>query len=148
MARGDCVTAWQPDTRHTKTFGSYTLTPERRDGETAHRIDLPDGRSIRVLPDGSRSGQWRAHALREALKSTAALVGVSEALTVDHLVGRLAVNGLLWDWVDLAAEAREAVTIEEWLMAWFADVDASRVELPFLLLNALAVDGWQIVRAS
>lgn len=138
---------WVVDDRHEKIYGSVRMAPERQGGETAHRISLPDGRVIRVLPDGTTSGQARARVSREACKETADLKGGSVDLIANHLIGRLAMAGVLWDWVDEAREAREALSITDWLVVWCDARDMSEA-WAHQLLNDLKTDGWQIVRAG
>lgn len=142
---------WKPDTRHVKTYGDLTLTPERQGQETAHRIDIPGGLSVRAVPDGQTSGRKRSHVVSKALTELGMMdPPPSYDLAANYLLGQLALSGLTWEWCDLATEAREAVTIEEWLTHWMeaeghpvtGDIAASR------LLADLSSDGWQIVRAS
>lgn len=132
--------SWKPETRpeHIKTFGDYTLTPERDGNRTAHLINLGD-RKIRVLPDADTTGQKRATVCRRALEQIAALNGVSGDVIETYLVGALAREGLSWEYV--AGDLRD-VTIEEWLEHYF-EADATD---PRILLRDLDDDGWEIVR--
>jgi hypothetical protein len=137
---------WAPDDRHIRTFGDLTLTPERNGGETAHRVDVPGGLSVRALPDGETSGMKRSHVIVKALTALGEMdPAPSYDLATNYLIGQLALSGMQWEWCDLATEARETVKIEEWLEAWFTDRELSEA-WAFQLLDDLKTDGWRVSR--
>lgn len=135
---------WTPDERHIRTFGPYALTPERKGLETAHRVDIPGGLSVRALPDGRTSGQKRSHVILKALKE---LDGFDPApsydLATNYLIGQLALSAINWEWADTETEALHAVSIEEWLEHWFTERDLNEA-WAFQLLADLKTDGWQV----
>lgn len=143
---GVLVVTWTPDLRHQKTYGTLTLTPERNGGETAHRVDIPGGLSVRALPDGRTSGQKRSHVIVKALVA----LGMMDPppaydLAANYLIGQLALSAMTWEWADTETEALRSVSIEEWLESWFLDRDLSLAWAHHLLAD-LKVDGWQVGR--
>lgn len=137
---------WEPETREKfhKQFGDYRLIPERnKQGETAHLVDLGD-RKIRVLPDGSHSGQKRATVVRRALETLAALNGVSGDVAESYFVGSVAREDLSWEYV--THDDLRDVTIEEWLEHYFHEHAADPVYMTNHFQPDLKADGWAIVR--
>lgn len=134
-----------------KIFGPFWLIPERDGSETAHLVEWPDGRRLRVLPDGINSGQRRSRVVSEALKRVCDQLGgedhVSELaaedpggitdLALTFVVGAIARADLSWEYPPPDLE----VSIEEWLAEWL-EAGGSAEQL----LHELGVDGWKIVR--
>lgn len=141
------MTQWKRDTRpeNVRTFGDFKVFSEvNSDRKTAHVVQLPDGREIRVLPD-DRGGHARSKAVRQAVEIAQ---GVSERLEGDE--GRLVLIGALshyqLHWEELQPDL--GVSIEEWMAHWFKitfDDDMPR-DAAGLLLRELGDDGWEIVR--
>lgn len=140
------MTQWKRDTRleNVRTFGDFHIYSEvNPDRETAHVVQFPDGREIRVLPDERSTGRSRATALREgveALADRSDVLGGAEGLLVDSydarvwFTGWLAMRGLVWEGVTV--DLRD-VSIEEWLAEWL-EAGGSAEQL----LHDLDVDGW------
>lgn len=138
---------WRRDTRpeNVRTFGDFKIFSEvNSDRETAHVVQFPDGREIRVLPDPNHNGRVRAAVVRGAVEAVNDRNGPLEADTAVLVVlGALARAGLKWQ--ELAGE----VSIEEWLESWFANDLPDRGPADFMaecLLGALQDDGLEIVR--
>lgn len=147
---------WKTDARSLRTFGPYTLHSERDGQETAHLVAFPDGRKVRVVPDGRNSGQRRSRVTSEALAAICEQVGGVEHASelardginpimdpVAYLVGCLAVAGGAWEMV------LPEVTIGEWLDGWFnwpGDWSFDTRDTSRALLYDLDTAGWQIVR--
>jgi hypothetical protein len=142
---------WKPDPRTELRFGPYVLTSERDGQETAHLVAFPDGREVRVLPDGRNSGQRRSRVTSEALTTLHELWQgqhfSDDAPAIDpvaYLVGCFAVAGLTWELV------LPEVTIGEWLDGWFNwpgdRLSLDTRDMSRALLYDLDTAGWQIVR--
>lgn len=152
---------WRRDERpeNVRTFGDFKVFSEtRKDGgvnETAHVVQFPDGREIRVKPDPEIGGRSRAAVVREAvagLANTYKLLGGAEGVLRQdydpalYLYGVLAHNGLEWE------NALE-VSIEEWLANYIEEVWTLSDDPPTEytdearhFLKALEADGWTIER--
>ena len=133
------MSGWKRDIRpeNVRTFGDFQIFSEvNSDRETAHVIQFPDGREIRVLPDDAHNGRVRAVVVRGAVEAVNDRNGPLEADTAVLVVlGALARAGLKWQ--ELAGE----VSIEEWLTEWL-EAGGSADQL----LHELDADGWEIVR--
>jgi hypothetical protein len=108
------VATWRSDTRHAKTFGSFSMVSQvngRR--ETAHLIDLGH-LEIRVLPDDRTSGAQRARVVKGALDQAMRLVGVSEDVITDCVLGKIARAGLSWELIE-SEEALEEL-LDDWVL--------------------------------
>jgi hypothetical protein len=124
---------------------------ERDRQETAHLVAFPDGRQVRVLPDGQNSGQRRSRVTSEALAAICEQVGGEDHASelardginpimdpVVYLLGCFAVAGLTWELV------LPELMIGEWLDEWWERREVDR--RPGWLLEDLDADGWKIVR--
>jgi hypothetical protein len=100
-----------------------------RDGQkTAHLVAFPDGRKVRVVPDGRNSGQRRSRVTSEALAAICEQVGGEDHASelardginpimdpVAYLIGCLAVAGLTWQII--GGELTPGEWWEDWLEA-------------------------------
>lgn len=133
---------WRTDERpeNTLQIGGITRVSQthKQNGDTAHLLTFSDGRQIRVLPDGT-SGQGRSRKVKAAMGSAEALTGKSVDVIATYVVGYLAETGLTWESVGNVRED----TIEEWLTGWFNESEPINSRI---LLDDLAIDGWEIRR--
>lgn len=126
---------WKTDSRSLRTFGPYIVYSERDGGDTAHLVAFPDGRKVRVLPDGRNSGQRRSRVTSDALAALQQPPHIAADAALYFFVGLIVVAGLSYELV------LPEVTIEEWLVEWL-EAGGSATQL----LMDLGADGWAIVR--
>ncbi len=152
---------WVVDGNQQRNIGPYVLVSERDGDQTAHLVTFPDGRQIRVLPDGSTSGQKRSRVTKLALESLVRLVAHSESLPdgetllppgydpMLYLVGSLAYAGLSWE------QVTDEPTVEDWLAVWLPMMDFETGQFgddgmlaAKLLVDDLGRSGWEIVKTE
>lgn len=138
---------WITEERTAKTIGALRIVYCRpKEGtEGAHQVEFPDGRAVRVVPDGQTTGKRRSTTILAACRAIAEVAYPVKLDPYSYLIGVLTDNKLAWEAVDLTA-----MSIEEWLSEWlggYLGVERSAV-LADALIEDLAADGWQIVQAS
>lgn len=139
MSSGD---GWRMSKSQRQQVGRFILDYLRgRGAEGGHQVSFPDGRRLRVLPDGRSTGKYRSHRI---VSDLTALDVVWESFSdagldpVLWLVGSWAVAG--FDWQLLLPETRsdpEAV-IGEVLR------DFGSTTTPAKLLAELEAAGWSV----
>ena len=129
-------------------IGLYRIESERDGDQTAHLITFPDGRQIRVLPDGDHSGQYRIRVVKAALVVLLDVAARSESLPAEYdpmvyLYGALCSHNLEWE------QVWNRQTIEDWLETYFvisARGDAQGPESALSFIRGLEKAGWVIQR--
>lgn len=138
---------WIEVPAQSKQIGPFRVVylKPRKGSEGAHLVEFPDGRAVRVLPDGRNSGQKRSRTITEALTALSELEGAPiDPLT--YLIGHLTATDLTWE----ALEPLREATVEEWLEAWLevAGVDGRPDMVAREFLHDLEAFGWKIERVG
>ena len=137
------MTQWTAEKRTElhKTFGAWTMIPERDGSETAYLLSHEDGLGLRVLPDSHNSAQKRGRMILvalQALESFNSFVEFHPDHQVAYLIGRLTIAGFTW--ASIGADP-----LEKWLTEWFThDNDATPGQLAKFLVDDLDHAGWTI----
>ena len=152
---------WVADENQQRNIGPYSLVSERDGDQTAHLVTFPDNRQLRVLPDGSTSGQKRSRVTKVTLEALAALVAHSESLPdgetplppgydpMLYLVGSLAYGGLSWEQVSNEQTVEDVVA--DWIVTVVPVLDEFGVDGETAakgLVSDLASSGWKIVKTE
>ena len=141
---------WKPVPSKSRVVGVYRVDYLRGDGpEGGHDVAFPDGRTLRVLPDGVTTGKFRGDTILAALDTISRVDGIVFRVEgpgfwdpMLYLIGAIARHGIdSWEILDHPALSAERV-IADWAADWKGDGDASK------LIAELEAAGYKIVEAG